>query len=255
VMRRDSFYAPFKLRGSGLHPPAATPIREQLKLGIPMGLAILIEVTGFTFMAIFIARLGTTAVAGHQLAANLVALMFMMPLALSNATSTLVAQAIGAGRLSAARQLGWHGLVLALGLATTVAVVLTVAREPIVRLYTDNPVILAAALPLVAWSAVFHVADAAQAMAAFVLRAWRIATVPVLIYAGSLWGVGLGGGYVLAFNVGGAVPAAWQGALGFWLAATVGLSCAALGLVGFMAWVMRRQTVQATPGPERLAMP
>ena len=60
-------------------------------------LTIVIEVTGFTFMAIFIARLGATPVAGHQIAVNLVSLLFMMPLALANATSTLVAQRIGAG--------------------------------------------------------------------------------------------------------------------------------------------------------------
>ena len=45
-------------------------------------------------MAIFIARLGTTPVAGHQLCANLVAMMFMLPLSQANACSTLVAQAL-----------------------------------------------------------------------------------------------------------------------------------------------------------------
>jgi MATE family multidrug resistance protein len=77
--------------------------------------------------------------------------------------------------------------------------------------------VIAAAMPLVAWMAVFHVADAAQTVAAFVLRAYKIATVPVLIYVAALWGVGLGGGYLLAFNLPGNVPpAALQGAPGFW---------------------------------------
>ncbi len=55
-------------------------------------------------------------------------------------------------------------------------------REAVVGLYTANPVIVAAALPLLAWVALFHVADAAQTIAAFVLRAYRIATVPLVIY-------------------------------------------------------------------------
>ena len=50
-------------------------------------------------------------------------------------------------------------------------------------------------------------------MAAFVLRAWRIATLPTLIYVLALWGVGLGGGNLLAFDLGGAVPPAWQAVL------------------------------------------
>ena len=105
VLRRDRFYARFELLGRGLHLPDRRALRKQLQLGIPMGLSILIEVTGFSFMALFIARLGTTPVAGHQIAANLVALLFMMPLAMANATSTLVAQRIGAGDVLDARRL------------------------------------------------------------------------------------------------------------------------------------------------------
>ena len=69
--------------------------------------------TGFAFMAFFISRIGATAVAGHQIAANLVSLLFMLPLALGNASSTLVAQRIGAGDARDARRLGWHGMQLA----------------------------------------------------------------------------------------------------------------------------------------------
>ena len=71
-------------------------IVAQLRLGLPMGAAILIE-AGFSFVAFLIARHSSAdAVAGRQLAANLVSMMFMLPLALANGTATLVAQRIGA---------------------------------------------------------------------------------------------------------------------------------------------------------------
>ena len=108
-------------------------------------------------------------------------------------------------------------------------------------LYSQDAAVLAAALPLVAWLAVFHVADAAQTVAAFVLRAYRIATVPLVIYAVMLWGVGLAGGYVLAFDSLGGTPAALRGAPGFWVAATAGLVLAALALGGFLLIVLKRQ--------------
>ena len=65
------------------------------------------------------------------------------------------------------------------------------------RLATDvwNALMVAAALPLVAWVAIFHFADAVQTVAAFVLRAWHIATAPMVIYALSIWGLGLAGGF------------------------------------------------------------
>jgi multidrug resistance protein, MATE family len=219
VLRRDPFYDRFGITGRGLDAPDRRALWTQLRLGLPMGASILIEVSGFAFMAIFIARLGTTAVAGHQIAANLVALLFMAPLAIGNGTSTLVAQRIGARDLDDARRLGWHGLALGVALAA-----------------------------LVAFCVVFHIADAAQAVAAFVLRAWRIATVPLVINAAALWGVGLGGGVVLGLETVGGVPPALRGAVGFWAASTAGLLLAAVALGGFLWWVQRfRRPAPAAP--------
>lgn len=241
LLRRDRFYADFQLFGRGLDRPHGVSLRQFLRLGVPMGAAILVEVTGFAFMAIFIARLGTTSVAGHQLAANLVSMLFMMPLALANATGTLVAQRLGAGDAADARQLGWHGLLIGCGVAALMGAAVYAAREPVLGLYTNNAAVIAAALPLVAWMAVFHVADAAQTVAALVLRAYKVATVPVLIYVAALWGVGLGGGYGLAFNLPGNVPHALRGAPGFWVASTVGLVIAAVALSAVMLRLMQRQ--------------
>ncbi|MES2717950.1 MAG: MATE family efflux transporter [Pseudomonadota bacterium] len=241
ILRRDPFYRRFDLLAPDVRRPHGPSIRALLRLGVPMGLGIGVEVTGFAFMAIFISRLGETPVAGHQIAANLVSLLFMLPLALGNASSTLVAQRIGAGDMADARRLCWHGLQFAVGVAALVGAAVFIGRQQVLQLYTGNPAVVAAALPLLAWVALFHTADAAQAVAAFVLRAWRIATLPTLIYVLALWGVGLGGGYVLAFNLGGAVPADWQGARGYWIASTVGLMLSALGLVGLLAWVLHQQ--------------
>ena len=115
----------------------------------------------------------------------------------------------------------------------------------IVGLYTQDAVIAAAALPLIAWVALFHFVDAAQTVAAFVLRAWRIATVPLVVYGVALWGIGLGGGFALAFNLTGNVPASLQGAQGFLVTSTIGLVVAALALCGYMAWVLRRMASES----------
>jgi len=89
--------------------------------------------------------------------------------------------------------------------------------------------------------AVFHVADAAQAIAGFVLRAYRIAVVPLVIYALAIWGVGLAGGYTVAFDLTGLTPPALKGAVGMWSAATAGLVVAGTGMCGFLAWMIRRE--------------
>jgi MATE family multidrug resistance protein len=241
VLRRDRTYAPFALWGRGLHPASRAAIGALLRLGVPIGLATLVEVTGFAFMALFISRLGTTPVAGHQIAANLMALLFMMPLAIANASSTLVAQRIGAGDLADARRLGWHGLQIGVALAALLGSAVFAAREGIVGVYTGDAAVAAAALPLLAWAALFHVADAAQVVAAFVLRAWRIAALPLAFYVTAIWGVGLGGGWALVFAWPQLAPAALRGASGYWASATLGLALAALALSALLAVVLRRQ--------------
>jgi len=251
VVRKDPYYDRYQLFGRGLDAPDRAALKQHLALGLPLGAGILVEVTGFAFMAIFIARLGTTPVAGHQIAVNLVSMMFMLPLAIGNAASTVVAQAVGAAQPAAARRLGVHGLAMGCGLAAVIGGLVFVAREPVLGLYTSNPVVVAAALPLLAWVAVFHIADAGQTIAAFVLRAYKIATVPMVIYVAALWGVGLGGGYALAFNLPGGVPAALQGARGFWFASTAGLVLAASALTAFMLWTMKQQRRESASGQVR----
>ena len=247
VVRRDAFYRRFGLHEGGLARPHRKSLAELLRLGIPMGLSIGIEVSGFTFMAFFISRIGATPVAGHQIAVNMVSLMYMMPLAIANATATLVAQHVGAGDPHAARRIGWHGLQIGVLIAAAMGAGVYLLREPLLHAYTHDAVIIAAAMPLLGWVMLFHVADAAQTMAGFVLRAYRIAVVPMLIYALAVWGVGLGGGYVVAFDTLGITPPGLQGARGFWSAATAGLTVTAIALCGFLLWVLRMQTRDAGP--------
>ena len=244
TLRRDPAYERFELLGRGLDRPQLAMLRAQLKLGLPMGAGILVEVTAFSFMAIFIARLGTLPVAAHQIAANLAALLFMMPLALSNATSTLVAQRLGAQDAQDARRLAWHGMAYACALALVMGTLLVMTRPQVVGLYTGDAAVAAIAVSLIAWMVAFHLADAAQTMAALVLRAYHVAATPVAVYALSLWGIGLGGGYLWAFG-GLGLTAASEGAVGaqrFWQASTVALWIAAVALTALMAWVMGRHS-------------
>jgi MATE family multidrug resistance protein len=243
VLRRDPFYRRFGLREPVRGPDRAV-LLGLLRLGLPMGGSILVEVTGFTFMAFFISRIGATPVAGHQIAVNLVSLMYMLPLAVANASSTLVAQRLGAADPEGARRVGWHGLEIGMLAGAGFGAMAFGLRHAILRAYTDDPVIIAAALPLLAWVALFHFADATQAVASFVLRAYRIVTLPLVVNAVAIWGIGLGGGYLLAFDVGGWSPPALQGAQGFWAAASFGLLATAIAFGLLLVHTFRRQGVR-----------
>lgn len=239
VLHRDPFYARFGLHAGRFSRPDRRAMRALLRLGGPMGAAILIEVTGFSSMAFLISRESAQAVAGHQLAANLVSLMFMVPLALANGTATLVAQRVGARDFAEARRLGWHGVEIGVALAIVLGALVFFGREWVLGIYTDNPAIIAAAMPLLVWVWWFHVGDAAQTLANFVLRSHHVTLLPLVCFAISLWGIGLGGGYVVTHSAW--APTALQGAPGYWAMSTVGLVVAGATLSALLAWIHRQE--------------
>jgi MATE family multidrug resistance protein len=236
ILRTDPSYRAYALFGSGFVAPKKHAQLALLRLGIPMGLSYLIEVTAFTFMALFIARLGAVAVAGHQITANFATVLYMVPLSIASATSILVAQAIGAGKMDSARRIGFEGIRLAAVLSVSIGCLVWVARDLIVHAYTPDATIIAAALPLFVFIAFYQLFDAVQVTTAFVLRAYKVAVIPTVIYAVALWGVGLGGGYLLGLDPLGISPPALHGAAGFWMGNSASLALVAACLL----WYLRR---------------
>ena len=218
-------YAPFALR-TRFAPPRPKAILEFLKLGIPIGLTFIADMTGFTFMALFIARLGPIYSAAHQVAANLAVVVYMVPLALGTATAILVGQAVGAGERERARRISWKGIRLGMAIALVSCLVLRLVTPQIAALYTTDVTVQQVAIPLIMLVGIYHLGDALQVMGVTVLRSYKKTVVPMLIYAATVWGLGLGGGYLLGLTdtFG---PA--RGAAGVWMA-----GAASMWLVGAM---------------------
>ena len=239
--RSDAEYSPYGVFDR-FDPPRLAALRELLVLGLPMGATFLVDVTAFTFMALFIARLGPETSAAHQIAANVAVFVFMVPLALGNATGVLVGQALGAGDSRRSRHAGLLGLAVGAGLAMLVGATIWLGAVPLARAYTTDAAVAAGAVTLLALVAVYHVADAVQAVMAQVLRGYKRATVPMVIYAVALWGVGLGGGYLLGLTD---FFGAARGATGFWIAGAVSLSIAGAGVFAYFL----RVSAQTIPLP------
>ena len=239
--RRDADYAPYGVFARFEWPHLATQ-REFLVLGLPMGATFLVDVTAFTFMALFIARLGPEISAAHQIAANVAVFVFMVPLALGTATGVVVGQALGAGDGRRARHAGLLGLAVGCGAAAITGAAIGFAAGPLARTYTSDPQVAAAAAALLSIVAVYHIVDAVQAVMAQVLRGYKRATVPMVIYAVALWGVGLGGGYLLGLTDSFGPP---RGAAGFWIAAVASLTIAGAGVLAYFL----RISAQIIPTP------
>ena len=210
--------------------PRLKPLRDLLRLGLPMGFSSFVEISSFTLIALFVAQLGATVVAGHRIVANLAALCYMLPLALSIATLSQVGLAAGARDWPRAKASIAAGLLLAGGLSSMLGLLLWLVAEPLTAAYTTDAAVQAVALSLIVYVAIYQVFDALQTVAAYALRGYKITFAPMFVHIVCFWGVGLFGGWWLAFRA--AQP---MGVAGFWLASLVSLVLAA-ALLGALLW-------------------
>jgi MATE family multidrug resistance protein len=242
LLRTRALYRPYELF-KRLEKPHGPTIRAFARLGIPSGLTILVEVTSFTLMALFVARQGTVAAASHQIAANLAAVLYMVPLAIGIATSARTSYWLGADQPRQARHAVRLGFVLVLACAVLFAGTLVGLRETLAHLYARSPEVVALASSLLLWTAAFHLFDGLQGLGVFVLRCFRVTLAPFVIYGILLWGLGLFGGYRLAYH--GVGPwSAMQTPAAFWIAGMVALALAAL-----IFWLMIWQVMKREPRP------
>jgi MATE family multidrug resistance protein len=231
--------------------PRRHDLWQLVSLGLPIGITFMVDVTAFTFMSLFIARLGAVASASHQIAANLAAMCFMLPLALGNASGVLVAQALGAREFALARRTGLISLAMGVLVACVVAASIALAAQPLAAIYSIDADVQAGAAALLVFVAGYHLFDAVQAITVNVLRAYKRTVVPMLIYGIGLWCVGLAGGYQLGL---GSPDLAWlglappMGAQGFWAGAIAGMSLAGLAVAVYFFRVTRPDVVRRVEG-------
>lgn len=204
--------------------PNIEEIKRLLKLGLPIGFSSFIEVSMFCMIALFLAPLGATTVAAHQIVLNLVSLVFMLPLSLCIALTLRVSFLVGAQDFNEARLLARSALLLAITIGITNATLLLLSRDWLASLYTSDLAVQKIAAQLFVLGAFFQIADVIQVTMMGVQRGYKDTKVPMIIMLVSFWGISLPLGYTLTFKDWIATP---MGAAGFWTALIVGLVCAA----------------------------
>lgn len=206
---------------------------QLFRLGLPIGVVFLVEISAFSLVALLIARLGATPVAAHQVALNFTGIVFMIPSALGNALTVRVGQALGAGNVQQARQTGLNGIRMGLLYAVFSALLIGVFKQPITALYTTDESVRTLATQLLLYAAIFQLGDASQVIISGVLRGYKITKWPMFIYICAFWLFGLPLGCVLAFGY-------QQGAAGFWQSLLLTLAVASGLLYGLFRKESRR---------------
>jgi MATE family multidrug resistance protein len=195
-----------------------------LRVGMPIGLALGVEVGVFSFVSILMGQISNLALAAHQIAINLASGSFNLVVGVGSATGILVGQEIGAGRPAGARRAGFSGLLVGMGLMGAFAVFFFFLARPLAAAFTEDQAVIQAAASLLMVAAFFQLSDGLQAVAQGALRGAGDTAIPFVLQAISHWAIGLPLGLILAHPLG-------LGATGLWWGLTAGLTVAALSLV------------------------
>lgn len=199
------------------------------RLGVPIGLTNLTEVSLFTASAMMMGWLGALPLAAHGIALQLASLTFMVHLGLSSVATVRAGNAFGRGDRQHMKRGAVVVIAMSLGMAAIAMAAFLLFPEALLSLFmdADNPKrseILAIGTGLLAMAALFQLVDGAQVIALGLLRGVQDTTVPMLIAALAYWGVGIPASYVLGFVLG-------MGGVGIWLGLVLGLGCAGVLLM------------------------
>ncbi|MDT8339879.1 MAG: MATE family efflux transporter [Longimicrobiales bacterium] len=200
------------------------PLARMMRLGVPIGAQMGLEYGAFGMAGVLMGVLGTLSVAGHQIALNLAALTFMVPLGVSQATTVLVGRGVGARDPERARRAAAGGMLVGAGFMTVTMAVFLAVPGGLARLYSSDPAVVALAASLLPIAGLFQVFDGLQVVAQGVLRGVGDTRVPMWTNLLGFWGAGLPVGALLSFRAG-------MGPRGLWWGLALGLALVAVLLV------------------------
>src|SRR5712691_11730868 len=166
-------------------------MRQLIVIGAPISISFLLEYGLFAAAALLMGLIGTTALAAHQIALQVTAILFMVP--------------------------------LGIGIAATLT------RFAIARFFFGEAVesggaVIELTATLLMVGATFFVADGIQTVAAGALRGMNDTRMPLLFAAISYWLIGFPSAYGLAFWTG-------LGAVGVWIGLSCGTAVYAVLLI------------------------
>lgn len=204
-----------------------------VRVGGPVGVQWLLDMSTWTIFTTFVARLGEVEAAAHQIAITILHVSFMPGYGISIATTTLVGQFIGAGDAESAKRAAYNSLRIVVLFMGTMGVMFFLFRSQLIRVFNPDPEVIAVGATLLIYAAVFQVFDGTAMVGTGVLRGSGDTRWPSLVSIGIAWGVFVPLVYLMIIRLD-------LGVTGGWLAASIWIGT--LGLAMFGGVCKRRWT-------------
>jgi MATE family multidrug resistance protein len=212
-------------------------MRRVLSLGLPAASQVTLEVGVFAAATALAGKLAPASLAAHQIAINIVAFTFMVPLGVASAGAVRVGQAVGRHDGVGAARSGWTALLFGTFFMSCAAVVFLLVPRWLIGAFTPDREVISAGISLLFVGALFQLFDGVQGVATGVLRGLGDTRTPMLWNLAAHWFIGLPVGYALCFQAG-------YGVIGLWWGLSTGLVICGVALL--VVWARRAHQLTAT---------
>lgn len=213
------YWQHFRSAGLGRH-----IIRKILSIGLPSGFQFIFEVGAFSFAAIMVGWIGTTALAAHQIAISLASVTYMMATGIATATTIRVGNQLGRNDAMMLQKVGYTGFVMGAAFMGASALIMISLNHYLPTWYIDDQEVIALAAKLILIAAIFQISDGLQVVGLGALRGMSDVRIPTLVTLLAYWILALPIGYVLGIYL-------KSGAMGVWIGLLVGLTVTAVLLI------------------------
>ncbi len=196
-----------------------------LKIGIPIGFQIVVEIIAFSVGAVMMGWLGETPLAAHQVAIGMASLTYMISLGISQANTIRVSHQMGLKDYKSLKTAANASTHLVLVFMSLMGLVFIFARNLLPYLFTDDHEVVRIASELLIIAAIFQIFDGLQVVMLSSLRGMADVRTPMFIAFFSYLFIGIPTSYIFTFFLN-------SGPVGIWYGYLLGLGTA--GVLFFM---------------------
>ncbi len=184
-----------------------------LKIGVPIGFQIIVEVTAFGVGAIMMGWIGEVPLAAHQVALGLASFSYMISLGISQANTIRVSHQMGIKDYKALKMAASASTHLVMLFMVFMALVFIVGRNFLPLLFTSDQAVVELAADLLIIAAIFQVFDGLQVIKLSTLRGMADVKLPMIFAFIAYLLIGIPTSYLLTFVFNAGPEGIWFGYL------------------------------------------
>jgi len=186
-------------------------VKQLLKIGYPIGIAMFLEFLGFNLITILVGREAGVLAATHNIGVTITSSAYVIPMSISAAIAIKVGYFNGARDFSEIFKYSLFGTLISVIFMGCCSILLWTCPKQIFCIFTDNPQMLELGLPILYIAAFYLMFDGLQVSLSGVLKGLKMTKIASASLIAGYWLFGLPFGYFLAYQYNMSLNGFWIG--------------------------------------------